>query len=363
MLGHGLFVRWLLGALVGSSLIGTLFLSATALAQALPEQPQDQPLVMMEPIAGSCSGATNGRAVLLSFGERVDASLADAVRADLTAELERRGIGVCTPDATPETLLARVSVDIDESGRVVLAISDHVTDKQVTRDVSLSHLPESGRALAIAIAIDELLRASWAELSLASKPEPKEPPPPVEEKPRTEEPAAPVDERNAWLSLQGSYAGIPDRYNSFGGQLAFDMLPWRALWLDVRLGAARALERDVGPGAVSIVALSTHATLGACLPAARAALLTCLGASVLVDVLSLHGEAEPGRVAKDAVEPLVSSAATLTLIAPITSRLMVTGSASLGTTLSGVRISDGENTLLALEGLLFAASLGMGVSL
>ena len=43
---------------------------------------------------------------------------------------------------------------------------DAVTHKRVRRDVDLSRIPEDGRAAAIAIESDELLRASWAEVAL-----------------------------------------------------------------------------------------------------------------------------------------------------------------------------------------------------
>jgi hypothetical protein len=305
--------------------------------------------------------------VILSFGEPIHAELAGAVHADLTAELSGRGIAVCPADAKPITLLASVQVDPQPGERMLLVVSDHATDKQVTRDVPLAHLPDNGRALAIAIAIDELLRASWAELSLAPEAvaaKNETAPAPVAAAPASTELVAPERKADKWLSLQGTYAAIPDRYRALGAQLTFDMLPWRALWFEVRLGAARAQTRDVGPGKVSIVALSSGATLGACLEATRVAVKSCLGASLNVDALRLSGKAEPGSIASDSVEPMLTSAATLGVLARFSERWSATGAVALGTVLSGIRITDDEaNTLLALEGLFLTASLGLGVSL
>jgi hypothetical protein len=63
---------------------------------------------------------------------------------------------------------------------VTLAVDVHdaVTAKHVSRDVGLGPVPADSRPLTIALAADELLRASWAELALRSAPAPSRPVPP-----------------------------------------------------------------------------------------------------------------------------------------------------------------------------------------
>jgi hypothetical protein len=52
----------------------------------------------------------------------------------------------------------------------VLEISDQVTGKSVTRRIDLSHTPVQGRDRLLALAVMELLVASWAELRTTPKP-------------------------------------------------------------------------------------------------------------------------------------------------------------------------------------------------
>ena len=107
-----------------------------------------------------------------SSGESLVA--ADLVRL-LRAELAPRHIALCdTPSADAPAPLAIVSVRASaESASVTVDVRDSVTAKSVSRDVGLEGVPEDGRALTVAVAADELLRASWAELALRSAPPPR----------------------------------------------------------------------------------------------------------------------------------------------------------------------------------------------
>ena len=57
-------------------------------------------------------------------------------------------------------------------------VRDAITAKSVQRDVALEGVPSDGRALTVALAADELLRASWAELAIRTAPPPRAPVPP-----------------------------------------------------------------------------------------------------------------------------------------------------------------------------------------
>ncbi len=112
------------------------------------------------------------------------------VLGDLRAGLTSRGIDACPEGRGPtEPPLATVRIaKLDrKSVAVSVEIRDAVTEKRVSRDVDLAPVPPDGRAFAIAIAVDELVWASWAEIALAKSRRPKRsaarparPPPPPE---------------------------------------------------------------------------------------------------------------------------------------------------------------------------------------
>lgn len=110
------------------------------------------------------------------------ASFADRVLSDLRAGLANRGIDACAaPDGTGEPLASvRIASTSGPNVAVSLEIRDALTEKRVLRDVDLTRVPGDGRAFAVAIAVDELVWASWAEIALAKR-TPKKPrraPPP-----------------------------------------------------------------------------------------------------------------------------------------------------------------------------------------
>ncbi len=97
----------------------------------------------------------------------------------LRAELASRGIDLCTSvDAEPEPPLATIDVSsAPDAVSLGVEVRDAVTAKHVSRDVALSGVPTDSRPLTIALAADELLRASWAELALRTAAPPPRPVP------------------------------------------------------------------------------------------------------------------------------------------------------------------------------------------
>ena len=94
-----------------------------------------------------------------------------SVLSDLQHTLAGQGIAACSADAHPAAAaLATLTVDLSPEdtakATVDIEVRDAVTRKRVRRDVDLSRVPDDGRAAAIAIEADELLRASWAEIAL-----------------------------------------------------------------------------------------------------------------------------------------------------------------------------------------------------
>ena len=93
----------------------------------------------------------------------------------LAAELASRKIALCetpSPDA-PATLAIVVVRTSSESASVAVDVRDDLTAKSLQREVALADVPVDVRALTVAVAADELLRASWAELAVKDAPPPK----------------------------------------------------------------------------------------------------------------------------------------------------------------------------------------------
>ncbi len=103
--------------------------------------------------------------------EAADAENSAHVIEQLRASLLPRGVDVCSSDDDARGA-AIAAVEVSSLGRATvqttIIVRDQLTDKRVERDLDLSAIPQDGRALTVALALDELLRASWAELMLVS---------------------------------------------------------------------------------------------------------------------------------------------------------------------------------------------------
>lgn len=87
----------------------------------------------------------------------------------LQAEFRPQGIQVCLVGAaTSPMALASIQIVRDASNEAFVRASanDAVTQKELSRKLSLDGLPKDAHALAIALGASELLRASWVELRL-----------------------------------------------------------------------------------------------------------------------------------------------------------------------------------------------------
>lgn len=109
----------------------------------------------------------------------------DAFMALLRLELAEDGVDFVLGEETgQEDVLAsiRVGSHCDDaelpSETIRIELVDHLTRKELTRDLDLSGLPLRSRARLSALGVAELLRASWAELAMATSPPPALPVPP-----------------------------------------------------------------------------------------------------------------------------------------------------------------------------------------
>jgi hypothetical protein len=100
--------------------------------------------------------------------------------AQLRAGLEARRIELCEArDGRPAGAAAsEIMLSVEPGEIVTVALRDAITGKRLAREVPLASVPPDARPLTVALAVDELLRASWVELALGDAPTPARPVPP-----------------------------------------------------------------------------------------------------------------------------------------------------------------------------------------
>ena len=136
-----------------------------------------------------------------------------------------------------------------------ISVDDGVTKKRVARDLDLRSIPADGRAMMIALALDELLRASWAELTLIDAPVKTPVPAVVREAIAAPTPPKRPPEPSADVGV--SVGG--EHYGAGVNHLGFDVFgayfPWRHLGLHARAGLRFGFETDAPRGSVDSTAL------------------------------------------------------------------------------------------------------------
>ena len=202
--------------------------------------------------------------VVFSAGPEHD-PLKSAMLNDLRAGLTPNQVGICAADrpgsAEPVALL---KCTFSEDGlRVILEVVDRVTNQRVSRAIQLAALPADGRSLALAVESEELLRASWAERRLSSKPRVT---PPSEGAPATAA-SSPRRDESARRAVLGARLGV----GHFGldqtqyGADAFTLIPlFRRASFEIAFGFRGMLSTASAHGTVT--ASAVNADLGLHLP-------------------------------------------------------------------------------------------------
>jgi len=268
-----------------------------------------------------CGDGGDGPWVQLQLGAQ---AWSDAQRAGILSDLQHtlagQGIAACTTDAHPAgaeplaTLTVDLSPDDTAKATVDIEVRDAVTRKRVRRDVDLSRIPDDGRSAAIAIEADELLRASWAEISLdtarARQAQANARPQVVTAVGQTLAPAR-VDANGL-----GARAAI-ERYVQSGGVTLIGADAFGRLRLSPRIAAEIAGTLRVGPAATAphgeVSALGTGGALALLVRVAggrRASLEAGAGA----DVSWLEFRAQPSSGAEAAAYGNLLVAARLRLV-------------------------------------------------
>jgi hypothetical protein len=298
-------------------------------------------------------------------GDAFTAPLRARVLEQMAADLGERGIATCpTPvDGAP---LGDVRLTFTRPSTLSIDLRDDVTQKQVSRTLSLAGVPRDALGLSIALAAEELLHASWIEAALTPEPTPG---PVVVAAPV---PAA-IVESNARVVAQipraaVAYASIMAAADhATGGQTALGA-DIRLMWggrfaLGVRVGARAALDTTSEHGSIR----------------QRELLLGIAGAYALVprdarwggeifarvDALDLQLSA----VASPGAEASSGSALAAVATGGVGGWLRLGGSwraileGGAGAPIHGVSATDEGHTSTGLTGATFSVALGIGSAL
>lgn len=211
----------------------------------------------------SCGRAGQPWVSVAFTGSAWTAQLQSAVLLDLRAGLALSGITACVLGTEgSETPLALLELDAAAEDRVAvgIALHDTLTAKRVMRDVDLRPVASDARALALAAAAEELLRASWAELALRDAPEPDRPRPPEVERAvrRTLVPSR-LGARDLGLGVRGVFVHHGGGLSLFGGDIYLALWPSERFGLELATGLREGLHEKAEHGAVASRALTAAA--------------------------------------------------------------------------------------------------------
>ncbi len=273
----------------------------------------------------------------------------------------------------------------DDATSVTVTIDDLLTRKTVRREVALDDIPADGRARALALAIAELLRASWAELAVAGSHATEAPAPPAVRRavmlrlrptvraffadetppaPPPPTPAAPPPPPRWNLSAGLDVRTFPGQNGALlGARAAAAWRPWRSAPVHLRVDA----------GWASGTALAARGEIDMNLVSGALAVLVG-GGNERVELL-LGPRLEVGRAWVDgrpySAADVGSSASATVLFASLASTLRVGLSArwsvaldvSAGQTLQYVTVASGDERVAGLRGPVLSVGLGVNLAL
>jgi hypothetical protein len=295
------------------------------------------------------------------------ASWAEVVT-QLRTALAARFIDLCGPaDRSESPTLATLAMGTTEgdSVRITVLVKDEVTDKRVARDVDLATIPNDGRPLTVALAADELLRASWAEVNLVDAP------PPVRPVPREVSEAIAIDpdrlpsgvrRRRFFVGVAGAAEHFTGGYDHAGADADLRVLFHPRIGAELGVGLRSAFSRNAPDGRVrgSAVVLAGG-------PMVRLLALPRLSldleARFVVTSVRVAAEARAGARQYESAGTALHVTAGPVLTFEIASPLVVVIGATAGFPLRSLAITDGTERVGGVSGAVLGSTLGLGATL
>ncbi len=286
------------------------------------------------------------------------------VLAQLRAGLSERGIALCrASSSSKQPAIAAITLSAPEGERVsiVVDVADRVTDKRVSREIDLSTMPRDAWPLSLALAADEVLRASWAELALASAPPPKARVPPEVRRVVRDSLAEPPRPREPSAALGAAFVG--DLYS--GGQrqlgvdarVAFFLTPRFFVHASAGLRAADTIEAPHGKVRSNAFVFGLGPGFSLTDPSAPLG-LEALARAELIGV-RYRAEADATATASDRTGLAAYAKAGVAGYAAPEEGLRVTLELTLGGPLRSISVRDSGSEATAIEGLALSAALGL----
>jgi hypothetical protein len=271
--------------------------------------------------------------------------------------------------------IAVVRIECTEDENVRVRIDDRATQKSVERVVSLRDVPDASRARTLALAIGELMRASWAELALIDvdvAPEVRErvlarwmargaslasPNGPALVR---EEPPPPRAHRT-WLAIALELAAFPTGSVALLGpcaELGIPLLPELALRFGASFGYAAAAH-DLG--AIEVLAAAGRVEIDWTIDLG-AALLEA-GPRVSLGWARSSGDAIAPAIDGSGDVPLLAISLALSCRAPIDEVIALHLGIDVGWTLLGIRAIAAGRHALGLHGAFLGVRAGLAFAL
>ena len=289
-----------------------------------------------------------------SWSERLEQ---DALE-DLKAGLATRHIETCAQGQGPErppVAAIIISSGSSESVQVTVEIRDAVTEKRVSRDVDLSSMPPDGRALAIAVAADELVWASWAEIGYrGTKRRTKAPPQVVVAVEQNLQPPPTAVRVGAQLAAEHFAAGLTQI-----GADALCALPLaQRLRLKIAAGARQGLSVHAPDGRVESTATAAALDVGLLLlKSQRTELSWTLGSRFAW--IHLQGEGDAGALGNSLNGLTVYARTGLGAALHLGSSMWLEFGAGAGLPLRAIEANDSGRRITGVSGLEQSAFLSL----
>lgn len=242
-------------------------------------------------------------------------------------------------------------------------MTDSVTKKRVARDLTLDKLPLDGRALALAVAAEELLRASWAELALSDAPAPSRPPPPeVKETVRRSIARARFAiARDHAFGARGAFEHHGAGHAQLGGEAYLGVWFEERWGFELGAGLREGLRRDADHGSVQSRALTSAADVTFALLPRAGGLELAAKLGVSLASVRMRGEAEPGAVAAEGAGVDVHARGGFALAYAIWPALALRADLAAGLPLRSIEAQDDDRLAASTGGLQLLLALGTEV--
>jgi hypothetical protein len=291
----------------------------------------------------------------------------------LRAELAGRGIDLCAdagPGAPAPIASVSVSPKADAQGGgseglfdIEVEVRDALTAKRVIREFDLRALPADGRALAMSASVDEVLRASWAELALRTAPPPAVPVPPevratVRESLPPEAPTRPPESGFVGLLFAVDHFGEGQTRLGADVRVALSMLS--PLGLELRLGVREGLPASAPDGDVRMTSVlaGLAGVFSLTGPSSRPG-FGLLARLDVEDVFVAGSAVGGGRANAGSAAAMVGEAGARVWM-PLGPVLRMDAEAAVGGALIPVSATDAGQRVTGVGGVATSIALGMG---